>query len=266
MPILIQNMKRQTMVCVVLPTYNNEETIVRAMDSVFQQDYDGKIILVVVPNGCTDKTEEKIQEYITEKEDWEQRRSDRIMVCNPYRGKGVVPSFNYGLECLQDELTRFKIPLGDIFVCRMDGDDAWHPNKIQKQIDFFEANPEVDILGAQMRFVAPKTFVPMNIGYNYPLADDEIKTDLFRGRNPIANPVAMYRWTVMDKAGRFEEIIPHAEDFWFWCKAAITNHTFANLPDVLMDYSFEVKPHSNPNVGQFVGQVAFALLQNKLQT
>lgn len=246
---------------VILPTYNNETTIERAMWSVLEQDYDGEIHLIVVENGCTDKTNEVIRNVcekvaITPQTNYAAARKVTHLIS---ANKGVVPAFNCGLDWASYEICNNKNGttkfFSNVYVCRMDGDDAWYPDKLKKQINFFIKNPEIHVVGTQMRYVTPGEYVAIT-KTNNPLLHEEIFKSMLGGSNVVANPSALYKWEVMDKAGRLEDIFPYAEDYWFWLKVILTGHKFANLPDVLMDYTYEHKPHENPAVGQSVAQVA----------
>lgn len=245
---------------VILPTYNNEKTIERAIRSVLEQDYTGHMHLIVVANACTDNTPKIVynllEEYYNENNSF--RKNIKFSYIRTEK-KGVVVAFNKGLE-FATQLVNVYESSSPIFteytwICRMDGDDAWYPDKIRKQVEFIEANPEVDVVGAQMRYVTPDEYKPIGQTHN-PVGHNEIFNAMMQGSNVVANPVAMCKWEVMDKAGRLEDIFPYAEDYWFWLKVLLTGHKFANMPDVLMDYTYEHKPHENPAVGQSVAQVA----------
>jgi len=269
-------MNRVEQIYVILPTFNNEKTIQRAIESVINQDYDGYLSLIVVANGCTDNTvnvanQSKFAYYASEKKSYKRRFEIEVS-----EQKGVVASFNKGLEVASYMHTwadeTMLLP-DKTWICRMDADDLWHPNKLSKQIEFLNANPDIDILGTQMNLCHYGEY-----GYDFhgatrnPCDHDTIVRFMLNGSNVIANPSAIYKWDVMTKAGRLEDIFPYAEDYWFWMKALITGHKFANLPLALMDYdegpihteegmrAHLNKPHSNPEIGQSVAQVGNFIL------
>lgn len=249
-------------IIVILPTYNNEKTIERSIKSVLNQTYTKNVYLLIVPNGCTDSTIDISKKVIAEHEANLGINSicvDLLVQANQL--KGVVPAFNFALDFALERGIASNVSKENIWVCRMDGDDAWRPNKLEKQVEFLELNTNVDVLGAQMNLVKPDNFEPLGSITNNPLEDEIIKENIFKGSNPIANPVAIYRWSIMNNIGRFENIFPYAEDYWFYCKAALAEYKFANLSNVLMDYTFEVKIHSHPAIGQNVGIISNNVLQ-----
>ena len=48
---------------ILIPTYNNEQTIARAISSSLNQDYAGDYEIIVVNNASTDSTLQKIREF-----------------------------------------------------------------------------------------------------------------------------------------------------------------------------------------------------------
>lgn len=48
---------------ILIPTYNNERTIAKAIDSALNQDYDGEYEIVIVNNASTDSTLSVIESY-----------------------------------------------------------------------------------------------------------------------------------------------------------------------------------------------------------
>ena len=55
--------KPQPYISVVIPAYNEEKSIVKTLQSLKYQDYQGKFEVIVVDNNSTDKTKEVAQKY-----------------------------------------------------------------------------------------------------------------------------------------------------------------------------------------------------------
>ncbi len=110
------------LVSVIIPTYNRSQFITKAVDSVLSQTYKN-IELIVVNDGSTDDTEEKLQPYI-----------DRIIYRKKENG-GASSAVNAGL----------KIAKGK-YVARLDDDDLFMPEKIERQVEVFEQNPDVGMV------------------------------------------------------------------------------------------------------------------------
>ena len=93
------------MVSVIMPVFNREDTIARAIESVINQTYD-KWELIVVDDGCTDKTEEIVSAYV--------EKESRIILIKNHNKKGVAEARNTGIHVAKGEYVAF-----------LDSDDEW---------------------------------------------------------------------------------------------------------------------------------------------
>ena len=108
-------------VSVLIPVYNCENTLERALDSVRRQTYKD-FEVVIVDNDSTDSSMSVVDMF---------RDKMDIKVVKCYT-PGIVPALNTGLRACS----------GD-WIARQDGDDYWYPEKLKKQMDFLAANPIV---------------------------------------------------------------------------------------------------------------------------
>ncbi len=106
------------MISVIIPTFNREKTIKRAIDSVLNQTYKD-IELIVVDDCSTDRTEEIINGYM----------DNRIKYYKLHQNSGACVARNKGVELSCGEYIAFQ-----------DSDDEWLENKLEKQLDFLEKN------------------------------------------------------------------------------------------------------------------------------
>lgn len=127
----------QPLVSVVIPVYNAEKTIVRTLKSVVNQTYKN-IEILVVNDGSKDNSEQVIANYIS------QDNIANLRLVSKENG-GVSSARNRGI----DEAN------GD-FIAFLDSDDFWLPNKIEKQLDVFEKNSQIDCVATNMNKVVLK--------------------------------------------------------------------------------------------------------------
>lgn len=111
-------------------TYNHENFIREAIEGVLMQECDFEIELIVANDCSTDKTDEVIKGLLQN-----HPRSHRIKYINHIENKGMMPNFVWALqECKGN------------YIALCEGDDYWtDPLKLQKQVDFLDANPDYNI-------------------------------------------------------------------------------------------------------------------------
>lgn len=109
------------MASAVIPTYNRDEYIEGAIETVFAQTYDD-IEVVIVDDGSTDDTHEVLDQYTGD---------DRVRVLHNETNRGIAVSRNRGIEAADGK-----------YVCILDDDDRWHPEKIAKQVALLEERGE----------------------------------------------------------------------------------------------------------------------------
>jgi glycosyltransferase involved in cell wall biosynthesis len=120
------------------------------------------------------------------------------------------------------------------YFARMDADDESHPERMRRQLDFMEKNPDVDILGTGCREVdeADRLLQVKNM----PLTHEQILAALPL-RNPMNHPTVMFRRRVFESGLRYRSDVGLIEDYFLWADAAAAGFRFANLPDPLLNFT-----------------------------
>src|SRR3990167_10836604 len=108
-------MVNNSLVSVILPTYNRSEYLGRAIESVLNQNYNN-FELIIIDDSSTDKTSEVILKY----------KDSRIRVVKNQENIGFVKSLNKGIKQANGK-----------YIARLDDDDFWtSPDKLEKQVAF----------------------------------------------------------------------------------------------------------------------------------
>lgn len=115
-------------ITVGIPVYNAEKTIARAIQSVLNQTYTD-FELIITDDGSTDGTMQIVLSF----------DDPRIRVVPDKENKGIAFRLNQQISLAQ----------GDYFA-RMDADDIMFPNRLQRQLEVLEQNPEIDVLGSSV--------------------------------------------------------------------------------------------------------------------
>lgn len=112
-------------VSVLMVTYNHENYIAQAIESILIQETNFQYEVVIGEDYSTDKTREIIEDYVQE---------------NPIKIRAIFNNKNLGMQ------KNFLKVLGAChgeYVAFLEGDDYWtNPHKLQKQVDFLENNPD----------------------------------------------------------------------------------------------------------------------------
>ena len=113
-------------VSVIIPAYNRAHYIREAIESALQQSH-RPLEIIVVDDGSTDETPQILATY-----------SEPVRVFRQVN-QGVAAARNLGVSHARGEYVAF-----------LDSDDLWHPEKLEKQIERFEADPELGLVHCGM--------------------------------------------------------------------------------------------------------------------
>ncbi len=114
-------------ISVVIPTYNYADFITEAIESVLAQTFP-IFEIIVVDDGSSDNTEEVIKQF-----------GDKVRYIKQ-TNSGVCAARNNGVK-----------NAGGDFIAFLDADDAWLPEKIERQIAKFDEDDQVGLVHCRMR-------------------------------------------------------------------------------------------------------------------
>lgn len=201
---------------VVIPAYNSEPFIHKALDSVRAQTFSDYEV-VITNDGSTDGTVQAIETYAGRYPDFPVRLESQT-------NKGIGGARN---NCI------FRAT--GLFIAFLDADDHWHPEKLEKMAHFLARNPQVDVAYHDEIEVRGD-------GTRHPLSYDEVREPayqdlLFRG-NRLSTSATVVRRELARKIDGFSENLDFnsAEDYEFWLRLARAGARFAHVPEVLGEY------------------------------
>ena len=116
-------MNNQPVFSVIIPTYNREKLLKRAIDSIISQTYKN-FELIIVDDGSIDHTEELVENY----------KDDRIIYIYKENG-GQNSALNKGIESAKGEYIGF-----------CDSDDSWLSNKLEKHIAKYNSDEDIKVV------------------------------------------------------------------------------------------------------------------------
>ena len=197
-------------ISILLASYNGEEYILKAVNSVLDQTYKN-IELLVGFNGTTDRSIDMVSEI----------EDSRLRVFS-FKEKGKGKTLNKLLKKSTGE-----------WVAIQDDDDIWNKNKLEKQSRYLE---HYDVIGTQILYIDKKENSPTIFGSGPFLATDDknIKELTKRRMNQIANTSAIVRKKALESTGGWREDVDGVEDMDLWLKLINKNYNFINLQDRLV--------------------------------
>ena len=121
------------LVSIVIPYYNSETTIIRAIESVAKQTFTA-FEIILVDDGSNDNTHIIVDDYI--------KKHGEIYFKHYYQeNAGPSEARNFGISKADAEYIAF-----------LDADDSWVSNKLEIQIKLMVEN-QIDLLGSNINLV-----------------------------------------------------------------------------------------------------------------
>jgi len=225
------NSSTAPLVSVIIPAYNCKDFIVKALESILQQDYSNLEILV--SDDCsTDNTKTIIDSY----------SDSRIKVFHNEKNKGNLITTN----------KLFKKATGT-FVTFQDADDWSHPKRIGEQVKLLLNNPSVDICSTGFARVKQNGKLLFNV---IPaLSHDEVMDEIKEEQHPrmCYASILTYRKTIKQAGGiyrpYFKGIGGADIDFFY---RLINNQTIRNTDQIRYFYrTTEQSITNNINLKQY---------------
>jgi glycosyltransferase involved in cell wall biosynthesis len=205
-------MSTKPSVSAIIPVFNGERTIARAIDSALAQRFDGEVEIIVVNDGSTDATAEILRGY-----------RDRIIVVTQ-TGRGVAAARNAGVARSKGELVAF-----------LDADDEWLPSKLARLTEELDSDPSCGLAYSDV-IVVDEGKGPRS--ESYILGDfrraPEMR-DLLRAWWHIFPSAVVMRRSLFEAAGSFPQEFGDfaygGEDALLWIRArAIASFRFISEP------------------------------------
>lgn len=195
-------------VTVLMPVHNGEKYLREAVDSILGQTF-RDFEYIVVDDASTDRSYEIARSYT----------DPRVVLVRNERNLGLTVSLNRGLELARGE-----------YVARMDCDDVSLPERLERQVAFMDAHPDV---GACSTWSLDIDHAGNVIGRRELPVGEELNNFYWR-RSPLIHPAAMFRFDRED-GPRYDPACRYAQDYDLWFRIRVRRR-LANLPEHLLLY------------------------------
>lgn len=182
----------QTLVSVIIPTYNRKDFVVNAIDSCLNQTYNN-IEIIVIDDGSTDGTKDIISEINNEVVDYTWQSNG-----------GVSSARNTGVRKSNGE-----------YIVFLDSDDKLYPNFIERALSEIKSRgEECGAVYTSARLYNSGEFEKKISVPNRVLT----KKDLLTNNEIGGMSGKLVKTDVFDTVGYFDEDLPHSEDFDFFLR------------------------------------------------
>lgn len=182
-------------ISVVIPCYNCDQTIERAIQSIVDQTLSASEV-VIIDDGSDRKTTVKLREIAKKHKGW-------ITLIKRPNNLGAASARNLGWEKSQQKYIAF-----------LDADDTWHPEKLSIQFDYMEANPDVGLTGCLYTWLHKEGFEKSVDNFFQIL---KVSPCMLLFRNYFSTPSVMLRRNL---EMRFPEGQRYSEDYCLWQRLA----------------------------------------------
>ncbi len=182
------------MISVIIPTYNRADFVLEAIESVLNQTYQN-FELIVVDDGSTDETEEKVQKSFPNK---------LSFIKQP--NQGVSSARNTGIQSSNGDWIAF-----------LDSDDYWLPKKLDIQTMFLQKNQSALICQTEEIWIRKDKRV------NQKKIHKKHSGLIFEYCLPlciVSSSSVIIKRELLDRVGGFDTNLPACEDYDLWLRIA----------------------------------------------
>ncbi|OXS29347.1 MAG: hypothetical protein BCS36_00250 [Desulfovibrio sp. MES5] len=204
---------------VLLPVFNGAQHVAEAVESILAQTFTN-FELLVINDGSTDNTLTILEQFAAQ--------DARVRIVSR-ENRGLIASLNQGLALSSTDI-----------IVRMDADDIALPHRLERQLAFMKAHPDVDVCGTGLVFF--ETGQEKRLPENH---DALLVLTLFN--TPVFHPTVIMRKSSVLTVGGYSSNAPCAEDYDLWERMLHSGSRFANLDEVLLRY----RVHPNVNRSKY---------------
>jgi len=212
-------------ISVVLPVYNGEKFLYKAIQSILTQSFTD-FELIIINDGSTDSTDTIIQSVT----------DVRIIYVKNEVKKGLVYSLNKGIDLAKGK-----------YIARMDADDICLPERFSRQRSFLETHEDIALVASTVIFINEKD---QETGVwdldRKAISSADIKK-IMPFKNCIAHPSVMMR-SGYAKAFGYRRRQRNIEDYDLWLRFLNRGYSIAKIEEPLLLYRMHSESITEKNL------------------
>ncbi|WP_369292765.1 glycosyltransferase family 2 protein [Rhodococcus indonesiensis] len=197
-------------VSVVMATYNNEQSVGEAIESILTQTF-SDWELIVVDDRSTDNTWQVVRDYLADA----RVRCVRLPINS---GSGAARNRAIGMTSAD-------------FVAIMDADDISLPARLQSQVLALDEDPSLAAVSSQ---VAEFGEWGGPVVGRWPTSDEQVRQRQKGLKMPVPHPASMFRTSEVLRVGGYDETCRRAQDYALFLR--LSDRRVRCLPEVHVLY------------------------------
>lgn len=158
-------------------------------------------------------------------EKWKSLIGDSLKIIVNKQNIGLTKSLNKGIDLAKGE-----------YIARMDSDDISTPDRFREQLEYFEAHPDVAVVGGCIQeFSSSNDMVNIR---RFPITNTDVKMTIHKA-SPLAHPTVMMRRAIFDDGLRYNEKYKTSQDLALWFDVLKAGYKIGNLSDITLKFRRE---------------------------
>ena len=192
------------LVSVLMVNYNHEDTIRETIESVLGQTYE-KIQFIIVDDCSTDRSCDIIESF----------QDERIELYRLKENRHICYATNFGFQKVKGA-----------YLARIDSDDIWYPDKLNRQIDFLRNHNYkvcfswIDLIDEEGTNINEENADLVHLFETEFTGQADCLLTFFLIGNCLSHPSVVMETEVMRTVGGFNPGYMQAHDFEYWIRIA----------------------------------------------
>lgn len=204
-------MNDQPLVSVIIPVFNDEQNIKRAINSILNQSYKN-FEVCILDDGSTDNTFAICQEL--------KSQNSNITLFKNNKNQGLTKSLNILIE-----------NANGFYIARQDSDDFSHQDRLVEQVNYLKKNKlqicttRAKRIDSGRKIPGLSFFIPTKISIKY--------------KNPFVHGTLLAQKNLLIEIGKYNEKFIFAQDYFLFAKLCKLNVKIGKINKVLYDLNMK---------------------------
>ena len=208
----------EELISVLMVNYNRENTIRDAVQSVLNQTWKN-LQLIIVDDGSTDRSCEIVEDF----------SDSRIEMYRLEKNEHICYATNFGFDKVRGK-----------YLARIDSDDIWYENRLDRQMQFMKKNPECRICFTWCNWINERGEIINDeepelrkmCDADFRSQRDWIKQFYYVG-NCLLHSSVLMETELMRETGGFEPAYRQLHDYDYWVRI-VKHHNLYVIPERLI--------------------------------